>query len=151
VHPPGHSVPSAATCPRSHIALCIARAYSPEEGGIQCFSTWARLLCTHCTRLSDCARCHTRNEESGVNCDGRFSCYRQRYWLAQTLLFAVLVPLVLGTKLPIQWPVVKGVSVRWQRSWHGWTTELPSTASIGRHSRSSSSLTLSKGRRAQPT
>ncbi len=46
---------------------------------------------------------------------GRVStCYQQRYWLAQTLLFAVLVPLVLGTKLTIQWAVGKGVSVRWR-------------------------------------
>lgn len=106
-------------------------------------------VCAHCT--SDCARCHTRNEECGVNCDGRYSCYRQRYWLAQTCAFAVLVPLVSGMKLPNQRPLVQGVSVRWQRSWHGWTTELSSTASIGRHSSRSSSLTLSKGRRTQAT
>jgi hypothetical protein len=106
-------------------------------------------VCAHCT--SDCARCHTRNEECGVKCDGRFSCCRRRYWLAQTCAFAVLVPLISGTKLPNQRQVVQGVSVRWQRSWHGWTTELSSTASIGRHSSRSSSLTLSKGRRTQAT
>jgi len=106
-------------------------------------------VCTHCT--SDFARCHTRNEECGVNCDGRFSCCRRRYWLAQTCAFAVLVPLVSAEKLPNPRPVVQHVSVRWQRSWHGWTTELSFTASIGRHSRRSSSLTLSKGRRTQAT
>ena len=106
-------------------------------------------VCACCT--SDCAICHTRNEECGVNCDGRYSCYRQRYWLAQTCAFAVLVPLISGAKLPNQRPVAQGVSVRWQRSWHGWTSELSSTASIGRHSSRSSSLTLSKGRRTQAT
>ena len=88
-------------------------------------------FCAYCA--SDCAICHTRNEECGVNCDGRYSCYRQRYWLAQTCAFAVLVPLISGTKLPNQRPVAQGVSVRWQRSWHGWTTELSSTASIGNY------------------
>ena len=29
-------------------------------------------VCAYCT--SDCAICHTRNEECGVNCDGRYSC-----------------------------------------------------------------------------